>query len=254
MDKSKMAKFLVQLRNDKGLRQQDEAEIFQVSPQAISKWESGESIPDITTLEKLATFYKVSIDDIIDGETKGSSENNATIVTARNPSLEERGIGKPYYGAFIFDMSAIVVAFVIAFFPYISLVVTVGPSNVFAAFNLYLTLFNVVALPSALAWLSVLLFLSSACMSIGLWLAPSHRHTFWLWGFWLNLAHLCVSLLNAVLFTFIENEINGTSIIDIGAFIFALFAIVYFVLFVSLPITRKKTFCSKSAADTASRR
>jgi Predicted transcriptional regulators len=112
MDKIKMGKFLTQLRNDKNLRQQDEAEIFQVSPQAISKWESGDSVPDIGTLEKLSNFYKVGIDEIINGEVKNPNANVSTVVVAKNPTMEERGIGKPYYGAFIFSMSAIFLALI----------------------------------------------------------------------------------------------------------------------------------------------
>src|SRR5574344_127434 len=119
MDKEKMGKFLTQLRNDRNMRQQDEAEIFQVSPQAISKWESGDSVPDIGTLEKLSNFYKVGIDEIINGEIKNPNANVSTLVVARNPSLEDRGIGRPYYGSFIFSMSAIVVAFILGFLPYV---------------------------------------------------------------------------------------------------------------------------------------
>ena len=60
MDKIKMGAFLVALRNERNLTQQDEADIFSVTPQAISKWESGISIPDIETLEKLSTFYSMT--------------------------------------------------------------------------------------------------------------------------------------------------------------------------------------------------
>ena len=52
MNREKMPSFLVTLRKEKNLLQQDIAEIFMVTPQAVSKWEKGESIPDIETLEK----------------------------------------------------------------------------------------------------------------------------------------------------------------------------------------------------------
>lgn len=159
MDKAKMGKFLTQLRNDKNLRQQDEADIFQISPQAISKWESGESIPDITTLEKLSAFYKVGIDEIINGEAKAPNATTSTVVVAKNPSLEERGIGKPYYGAFIFCMSAIFVAFVFGFISYIQIPLSEqGGTIVWVLLNYYETLFKVTGFPSILAWLVGLLF------------------------------------------------------------------------------------------------
>ena len=70
MVREKMAHFLCELRKEKGLLQNELAEIFIISPQAISKWERGESIPDIETLEKLAKFYNVSIEELLNGERK----------------------------------------------------------------------------------------------------------------------------------------------------------------------------------------
>ena len=73
MDKIKMGDFLQSLRNEKDLTQTDVAEIFTVTPQAVSKWESGQSIPDVEMLEKLSKFYKVSINEILAGERRASS-------------------------------------------------------------------------------------------------------------------------------------------------------------------------------------
>ncbi|MGM9858498.1 MAG: helix-turn-helix domain-containing protein [Bacilli bacterium] len=70
MNKDKMGKFLTELRKEKNLTLQEAGEIFLVSFQAISKWEKGESIPDIAILEKLSKFYNVSIEEIINGERK----------------------------------------------------------------------------------------------------------------------------------------------------------------------------------------
>jgi len=248
MDKVKMGKFLTQLRNDKDLRQQDEAEIFQVTPQAISKWESGDSVPDIGTLEKLSNFYKVGIDEIINGEIKNPNANVSTLVVARNPSMEDRGIGKPYYAAFIYSMSAIVIAFVLGFLPYLGFeereisngfVITILP-------NLYETLFKVFSFATVFAWLCVLTFLASALLSIGLWLSPDGRRTFWKASFWLALAHMILNLiLSAILIGEGASNLYGKVYIQPGTVLFAFFSIVYFVLFLTLPITRKRTFCPK---------
>ena len=67
MNKEKMASYLVNLRKEKGLLQQDVAEIFMVTPQAVSKWEKGESIPDIETLEKISKFYNVGMEELLNG-------------------------------------------------------------------------------------------------------------------------------------------------------------------------------------------
>lgn len=73
MNKIKMGLFLKKLRNDKKLSQQDLVNEFakdylEVSTNAISSWEKGKSIPDIDKLNFLADFYKVTVDDILDGE------------------------------------------------------------------------------------------------------------------------------------------------------------------------------------------
>lgn len=70
MNKEKMGLFLSELRKERNLTLQDAGEIFLVSFQAISKWERGESVPDIAILEQLAKFYNVSIEEILNGERK----------------------------------------------------------------------------------------------------------------------------------------------------------------------------------------
>lgn len=41
-----------------------------VTPQAVSKWEKGESIPDIETLEKITKFYDLTVEELLEGERK----------------------------------------------------------------------------------------------------------------------------------------------------------------------------------------
>ena len=52
----------LRLLND--MKQKDLAKILSVSPQAISKWESGKNMPDISILPKIAECFGVSIDDL----------------------------------------------------------------------------------------------------------------------------------------------------------------------------------------------
>ncbi|MGN0683886.1 MAG: helix-turn-helix domain-containing protein [Oscillospiraceae bacterium] len=55
---------------------EDIAEIIGVSRQAVAKWESGESLPDIEKCVKLATLYKVSLDALVSDLLTISSESN----------------------------------------------------------------------------------------------------------------------------------------------------------------------------------
>ena len=56
---------LKHLRQQKGLTQEQLAEIFGVSPQAVSRWETNTSYPDITLLPGLAIFFETSVDAIV---------------------------------------------------------------------------------------------------------------------------------------------------------------------------------------------
>lgn len=49
----------------KNLTQEDVAEYLSVTPQSVSKWERGESYPDITFLPALANIFETSIDTLI---------------------------------------------------------------------------------------------------------------------------------------------------------------------------------------------
>ena len=55
------------LRKDKHLTQEQVAEIFGVSPQAISRWENATSYPDITQLPNIAAYFETTVDDLLGG-------------------------------------------------------------------------------------------------------------------------------------------------------------------------------------------
>lgn len=59
---------LQELRKQKGLTQEELAEILFVSRTAVSKWESGRGYPNIESLKALAVFFGVTIDGLLSGE------------------------------------------------------------------------------------------------------------------------------------------------------------------------------------------
>ena len=55
---------IARLRKEQEITQTALAEYLSVSPQAVSRWENGVSIPDICLLPQIAAFFSVSIDDL----------------------------------------------------------------------------------------------------------------------------------------------------------------------------------------------
>jgi transcriptional regulator with XRE-family HTH domain len=65
MNKLNISKCIVQKRKEKGITQEKLAEYIGVSKASVSKWESGQSYPDILLLPELATFFNVSVDELL---------------------------------------------------------------------------------------------------------------------------------------------------------------------------------------------
>lgn len=65
---------LKKLRKQKDLTQEEVADMLHVTPQSVSKWERGESYPDITLLPALANLFETSIDALIGMDAIRSDE------------------------------------------------------------------------------------------------------------------------------------------------------------------------------------
>ncbi|MDD2554115.1 MAG: helix-turn-helix transcriptional regulator [Desulfotomaculaceae bacterium] len=66
MKEINIAKTLVAKRKEKGITQDELAAYIGVSKASVSKWETGQSYPDITFLPQLAAYFNISVDRLID--------------------------------------------------------------------------------------------------------------------------------------------------------------------------------------------
>ncbi len=65
------------LRRDYDLTQEQAAEIFGVSPQAVSRWECGASCPDVTLIPIIADYFNVSMEELLGvGEARKNQQIN----------------------------------------------------------------------------------------------------------------------------------------------------------------------------------
>lgn len=83
MDQQKTGVFLKELRREKGLSQEQFAEIMSVSNRTVSRWETGRNMPDLGILVEIAKYYDVDLREILDGERKSGKMNRELEETVR---------------------------------------------------------------------------------------------------------------------------------------------------------------------------
>lgn len=73
MNPKEIGIFLKRLRNEKGITQEQLAEILGVSGRTVSRWETGNNLPDLSVLVEISEYYDVEIKEILNGERKSES-------------------------------------------------------------------------------------------------------------------------------------------------------------------------------------
>lgn len=77
VDSKRTGAFIAQCRKEKGMTQRELAEALGVTNKAVSKWETGGGMPDVSLLAPLSRVLGVSVDEIMNGEKqKYLSVNN----------------------------------------------------------------------------------------------------------------------------------------------------------------------------------
>lgn len=75
MKEINIARVLARKRKEKGITQDELANYIGVSKASVSKWETGQSYPDITFLPQLAAYFNISVDDLIDYQPQMTRED-----------------------------------------------------------------------------------------------------------------------------------------------------------------------------------
>lgn len=76
MNNIKIGQFISEKRKALGLTQQELAEKLQITNKAVSKWETGDGMPDVQLLTPLANELGVTVDEILNGEENVEEKNN----------------------------------------------------------------------------------------------------------------------------------------------------------------------------------
>ena len=81
MEELSLSKNVANLRKKKGVTQETLAEFIGVTKASVSKWETGQSMPDVLILPKLASFFDVSVDELL-AITSIDERENQTLLSA----------------------------------------------------------------------------------------------------------------------------------------------------------------------------
>ena len=117
IDQIKIGGFLRELRKEKELTQEQLAEKFGVSSRSVSRWENGNTMPELGILVELADYYEVDIKEIIDGERKSEimkEEEKETLqkvadyAEAEKKSVVKRKCIVTFIGTMVFALSIMV--------------------------------------------------------------------------------------------------------------------------------------------------
>ena len=68
MDQIKIGKFIASCRKEEGMTQAELAERLGISDRAVSKWETGKSMPDSGIMLELCGFLKINVNELLSGE------------------------------------------------------------------------------------------------------------------------------------------------------------------------------------------
>lgn len=74
MNKNNIGQLISSRRKEKGLTQQELGDLLSVSSKTISKWETGNGMPDITILNKISQELEISIEELLNGKINNKED------------------------------------------------------------------------------------------------------------------------------------------------------------------------------------
>jgi len=80
MDQEKIGKFILELRKRNNLTQKQFADKFGVTYQAVSKWENGKNIPDISIIKNICEEFDININEILDVKENKKEDKKKSVL------------------------------------------------------------------------------------------------------------------------------------------------------------------------------
>ncbi len=119
MDNNKVGKFIQEIRKEKKLTQKELGDMLFLTDKAISKWERGLSLPDITMLNSLAKALDVDVSEILNGERGKKEKLNQTEIKEELERMNKNKISKKKQKYLIVGIILILILSLFYIFDYI---------------------------------------------------------------------------------------------------------------------------------------
>lgn len=105
MDQQKIGNFMKTLRKEHNLTQEELADKMLVNRRTVSRWETGNNMPDIEVLIEIADLYDVDLRELLNGERKQDTMNpeikETAIMAADYTNENNETLRKIYHVMFI---------------------------------------------------------------------------------------------------------------------------------------------------------
>lgn len=96
MNQKKIGRFIAERRKNASLTQMQLAEKLNITDRAVSKWETGKSLPDASVMLELCDILKITVNDLLSGEIvtmdnySKESENNLLEMLKQKQKADKR--------------------------------------------------------------------------------------------------------------------------------------------------------------------
>ena len=80
MNQENFGKFIKEIRKKNNLTQKQLADKYNVTYQAVSKWENGKNMPDMALIKQISEDFNVSLEDMFEGKIKKKSNHKRILI------------------------------------------------------------------------------------------------------------------------------------------------------------------------------
>lgn len=113
MNQQKIGAFLKTLRKEKNVTQEQLAQLLNVSRRSVSRWETGNNMPDLGIMVELSDYYQVDLRELLDGERRTEKVNkeleDTVMKVAEYSNAEKKKIARIVRVYFVIGIIALIV-------------------------------------------------------------------------------------------------------------------------------------------------